>query len=97
MEIVELKYPDIKNYVGGQYVSNGSGSIDIVSPLDGSVISRAPLSGINEVDAAVSAAQKAFTAWSSVPIKERVQVFYRYKVLLEKNQQAIPHPQSQKQ
>ena len=89
MEIVELKYPDLKNYVGGQYVTNGSSSIEIVSPLDGKVISRAPLSGVNEVDAAVSAAQKAFTAWSAIPIKERVQVFYRYKVLLEKHREEL--------
>ena len=89
MEIVELKYPDLKNYVGGQYATNGSSSIEIVSPLDGKVISRAPLSGVNEVDAAVSAAQKAFTAWSAIPIKERVQVFYRYKVLLEKHREEL--------
>lgn len=89
MEIVELKYPEIKNYVGGQYVSNGSRSIDIVSPLDGKVISRAPLSGMSEVDAAVSAAQEAFTTWSNIPIKERVQVFYRYKVLLEKHREEL--------
>lgn len=89
MEIVELKYPDIKNYVGGQYVSNGNGSIDIVSPLDGKVISRAPLSGMNEVDAAVNAAQEAFTTWSAIPIKERVQVFYRYKFLLEKHREEL--------
>jgi malonate-semialdehyde dehydrogenase (acetylating)/methylmalonate-semialdehyde dehydrogenase len=33
----------------------------------------------------VKAARNAFPAWSSTPIKERVQVFYKYKALLEKN------------
>jgi malonate-semialdehyde dehydrogenase (acetylating) / methylmalonate-semialdehyde dehydrogenase len=89
MEVIELKYPEIKNYVGGQYVSGGNGSIDIISPLDGKVISRVPLSGISELDAAVDAAQKAFTGWSAVPIKERVQIFYRYKTLLEKNREEL--------
>jgi len=89
MEIIELKYPEVKNYIGGQYVSNGNRSIEIVSPLDGHVISRAPLSGKTELDAAVGVAQKAFLNWSSVPIKERVQVFYRYKMLLEKHREEL--------
>ena len=38
-----------------------------------------------DLDAAVAAAQRAFRPWSALPIKERVQVFYRYKALLEAN------------
>src|SRR5438876_6604958 len=49
------------------------------------MISRVPLSTRDDVDAAVVSAHKAFPAWSATPIKERVQVFYRYKALLEKN------------
>jgi len=33
----------------------------------------------------VQAAKKAFPSWSATPIKERVQVFFRYKALLEKH------------
>jgi malonate-semialdehyde dehydrogenase (acetylating)/methylmalonate-semialdehyde dehydrogenase len=44
-----------------------------------------PLSSTAEVDAAVAAAQAAFPAWSGLPIKERVQVFYRYRALLERD------------
>jgi malonate-semialdehyde dehydrogenase (acetylating)/methylmalonate-semialdehyde dehydrogenase len=49
------------------------------------VLSRVPLSSAREVDAAVRAARAAFPAWSATPIKERVQVFYRYKALLERH------------
>src|SRR5437764_8073596 len=45
----------------------------------------APLSGASEIDRAVAAAKAAFPAWSAAPIKERVQVFFRYKTLLEQN------------
>ena len=38
-----------------------------------------------DVDAAVSSAERAFPGWSRTPIKERVQVFYKYKALLEKH------------
>src|SRR6185437_114109 len=51
----------------------------------GAVISRVPMSAASDVDAAVKAAQAALPGWSGMPIKERVQVFYRYKSLLEKH------------
>lgn len=80
------KYPDVRNYIDGQFVDgNGAQYIDVTNPAIGSVISRVPLSGPGEVDRAVQAAKKAFPAWSAMPIKERVQVFFRYKALLEKN------------
>jgi len=80
------KYPDVRNYIGGQFVDgNGSRTLDVTNPADGSVISRVPLSGVTEIDRAVAAAKKAFPAWAATPIKERVQVFFRYKTLLEQN------------
>ena len=44
-----------------------------------------PLSSSVEVDDAVRAAGDAFPAWSATPIKERVQVFFRYRALLERH------------
>ncbi len=90
MSVIEqtasTKYPDVRNYIGGEFVDgNGAQFLDVTNPADGSVISRVPLSGQAEVDRAVQAARKAFPAWSAMPIKERVQVFFRYKMLLEKH------------
>jgi malonate-semialdehyde dehydrogenase (acetylating) / methylmalonate-semialdehyde dehydrogenase len=59
--------------------------MDVISPLDGNLLSRVPMSSSADLDKAVSAAQAAFPSWSKTPIKERVQVFFRYKVLLEKH------------
>jgi malonate-semialdehyde dehydrogenase (acetylating)/methylmalonate-semialdehyde dehydrogenase len=42
------------------------------------------MSTAKDLDSAVKAAKAAFPAWSKTPIKERVQVFFRYKYLLEK-------------
>ncbi len=44
-----------------------------------------PLSSSDILDDAVNSAKTALLKWSILPIKERVQVFYRYKNLLEKN------------
>jgi malonate-semialdehyde dehydrogenase (acetylating) / methylmalonate-semialdehyde dehydrogenase len=80
------KYPDVRNYIGGAFVDGEAHEyLDVTNPADGSVISRVPLSGMTEVDRAVEAAKKALPAWSAMPIKERVQVFFRYKALLERD------------
>ena len=82
-----MKYADLRNYVGGDYVAATSTRppLDVYDPSSGAVISRVPLSAAADVDAAARAARAAFPAWSATPIKERVQVFYRYKALLERH------------
>src|SRR5690349_16967540 len=59
--------------------------LDVFDPSTGQVISRVPLSTMREVDEAVRVAREALPKWSAMPIKERVQVFYRYKTLLEQH------------
>jgi malonate-semialdehyde dehydrogenase (acetylating)/methylmalonate-semialdehyde dehydrogenase len=78
-------YPEVKNYIGGQHVANGQPRLDIISPVDGRRLSSAPMSTRKDLDAAVEVAAAAFKLWSQVPIKERVQVFFRYKTLMEKH------------
>lgn len=78
-------YPEVSNYVGGEFLANGHSKMDVFSPLSGEVISKVPLSGADDLDRAVKAAEDAFPAWSAMPIKERVQVFFRYKTIMENN------------
>jgi len=79
------QYPPVKNFIAGQFERNGQRTMDVFSPLTGEVISTLPLSSMADLDAAVKAAQAAFPAWSGLTIKERVQVFFRYRNLLEKH------------
>ena len=81
-----MLYPPISNYINGDFVASGSKrALPVISPLDGTELSTVPMSGKEELDKAVRAAKAAFPAWSRTPIKDRVQVFFRYKFLLEKN------------
>ena len=80
-----MKYPEVRNYVAGNFVKGEHDYLDVYNPSDGSVISRVPLSSRDDLDRAVQVAQAAFPAWSSLPIKERVQVFFRYRALLERD------------
>ena len=86
LEQTQTRYPDVRNYIGGAFTDAPEREyLDVTNPADGSVISRVPLSGAAEVDQAADAARKAQPGWAAMPIKERVQVFFRYKALLEKN------------
>ncbi len=80
-----MKYPAIRNYIGGGFAAADLPGLDVFDPSAGTVISRVPMSGVRELDAAVAVAKRAFPAWSGLPIKERVQVFFRYRALLEKH------------
>jgi len=80
-----MKYPEVRNYMAGDYVDGDHDYLDVYNPADGTVISKVPLSSREDVDRAVAVAQAAFPAWSSLPIKERVQVFFRYRSLLERD------------
>jgi malonate-semialdehyde dehydrogenase (acetylating)/methylmalonate-semialdehyde dehydrogenase len=81
-----MKYQATRNFINGEFVDAHSQKlIDVISPLNGELLSKLHLSTSNDLDNAVKAAKKAFPSWSRTPIKERVQVFFKYKTLLEKN------------
>lgn len=81
-----MKYPPVQNYINGEFTDASSiKTMEVISPVDGNLLSTVPLSTAKDLDNAVKAAKAAFPAWSRMPIKERVQVFFRYKYLLEKN------------
>ena len=75
MSNFQSKYPKVKNYINGNSVANGQNSLDVICPLDGSILSAVPLSCTADLDEAVNAAKEAFPGWQATPRKERVKVF----------------------
>ncbi|KPH12847.1 CoA-acylating methylmalonate-semialdehyde dehydrogenase [Chryseobacterium sp. ERMR1:04] len=63
--------------------------LNVESPLTGEIIAEVAVSSKEDLDKAVAAAKSAFEVWSKTPIKERVQIFFRYKTLLEENMQQL--------
>ncbi len=57
----------------------------LYSPVDGSQLGAVGVAGPERIDEAVQAATQAFADWSSTPVKERVQVMFRFKSLLERD------------
>jgi len=80
-----MKYAITQNVIDGRESASEQPLLEVFSPLDGSVLSQIPISSAVDVDRAVRAARGAFGAWAALPIKERVQVFFRYRALLEKH------------
>ena len=75
----------IPNLVGSQWrvPLDNSQSLPIYNPATGQVIDQVPLSGSQDVDAAVRAAAAAYASWSRTAVMERVRLMFRYKALLE--------------
>ncbi len=85
-----MKYTPVQNFINGVFTTpESSRYLPVISPIDGQHLSEVPLSAVTELDKAVLAAKAAFPGWSKTPIKERVQVFFRYKTLLEKNMNVL--------
>ncbi len=80
-----------RNYIGGRFVDAPADApmMEVRNPATGGVIGSVALSSHAELNAAVEATAAAFPAWSSTPPKERVQVFYRYRHLLEAHRQEL--------
>ena len=76
----------LKNFIDGKAVeSETSRWGDVYDPCLGSVARQVPMSTSAEVDAAVSAARRAFAGWSATPAVRRARVLFRFKALIDEH------------
>jgi malonate-semialdehyde dehydrogenase (acetylating)/methylmalonate-semialdehyde dehydrogenase len=81
-----MKYPKIRNFYNGEFVdSTGVESLEVTSPIDGNLLSQVPMSTADELNAAVDQQKRHLQAGATLRSKERVQVFFEYRQLLEAN------------
>lgn len=79
------RHGTLRNVIGGELVGVDAPTIPVHAPATGEVIAHVPISTAADVDAAVAAARAALPAWSALTIKDRVQVLYRYRTLVEQH------------
>ena len=78
------EYVACKNWIGGEWQSAHSGETQPVqNPRHERTLGTVAWSGAADVDAAVAAASAALPGWKATPLKERCQVLYRVKLLME--------------
>ncbi|MBI3694214.1 MAG: CoA-acylating methylmalonate-semialdehyde dehydrogenase [Acidobacteria bacterium] len=76
----------LRFYVNGRWEEAAGRSLHpIYNPATGETIAQVPYATAEDIDRVARAAHAAFLKWREVPVVERVQVFYRYKALLEKH------------
>ncbi len=80
------KYVDCHNWIDGAFREAASGeNTAVVNPRHGWPMGTVGMSDRADVDAAVQSAKAAFPGWRATPYKERVQVLYRMKQLMERD------------
>jgi malonate-semialdehyde dehydrogenase (acetylating) / methylmalonate-semialdehyde dehydrogenase len=75
----------IRNFIGGNWRDAASDGIELINPATGEPLGQAPAGSAADVDAAVQAAQAAFTAWRAMPAADRIQYLFKLKALLEEH------------
>jgi aminomuconate-semialdehyde/2-hydroxymuconate-6-semialdehyde dehydrogenase len=84
---VNLEIPYyLENYIGGDLIAPLNGKfIDNINPATGEVYGHIPDSDTKDVEAAIHAAQKAFSSWSITPVEERFKTLNRIAELIDEN------------
>lgn len=81
-----MEYVDCKNWIGGAWVPAESGkTIDVENPRHAKTMGTVSWSESADIQAAVDAAKAALPGWKATPLKERAQVLYRVKQLMEEH------------
>jgi len=80
-----MEFPEVRNFIDGALVETAGDvpRLDVVSPIDGRLLSRVPLSTDETLEEAVAAAARVVPDWAGRTIRDRAQVCYRYRGLLE--------------
>jgi aldehyde dehydrogenase (NAD+) len=77
---------DNAQLIGGEWVpACGGDTIDVINPATGDVLARTPRGRCEDVDLAVSAAEKAFPGWRDTDATRRGLLLLRWAELVEAN------------
>ena len=81
-----MPYIACRNWIGGQWQDACDGAtLDVLNPRHGKVIGQMAMGGAADVAEAVKSAEAALVGGRQTPIKERAQVLFRLKTLMERD------------
>jgi malonate-semialdehyde dehydrogenase (acetylating) / methylmalonate-semialdehyde dehydrogenase len=77
---------DINHYINGHSdARDAARRAEVFNPATGQVTGRVALGTVEDVDAAVAAAARAFASWSTTPPHVRARVMFRFRDLVEQH------------
>ena len=82
-------FDDAVNWIGGAKTAGSGPRESVICPWTGKPLAGVVFSTADDVDHAVKTAGEAFPGWKATPIKERVQVMFRFKALLEAHREEL--------
>ena len=74
--------------IGGRWRPGGGGVEEVTSPFDGAVVGTVPVATVEDVDAALAAAQGGAEVWRRTPAHERMRVLLRAAELADERAEA---------
>jgi malonate-semialdehyde dehydrogenase (acetylating)/methylmalonate-semialdehyde dehydrogenase len=83
------RYGRLRHFIGGQDVASAAGAFTVPNPATGELLAEVPAGGTVEAAAAVEVARAAWPEWLATPIRERTQVLFRYRALLERDRRGL--------
>ncbi len=88
--IQKIELETAKLLINGQFIESETQEWqDIVNPATQEVIGRVPFATVQEVDAAIQAAQDAFASWRQTPIQARMRIMLKLQDLIRTNMKEI--------
>ncbi|MFX8399689.1 CoA-acylating methylmalonate-semialdehyde dehydrogenase, partial [Acinetobacter baumannii] len=88
--IQKIELDTAKLLINGQFIESKTQEWqDIVNPATQEVIGRVPFATVEEVDAAIQAAQDAFASWRQTPIQARMRIMLKLQDLIRANMKEI--------
>ncbi len=86
--MLHLKDPTLlktQNFIGGEWVVGGAGTIDVINPANGEIVATTANGDAADATRAVEAAAEAFKTWSCIPAKQRAVLLRNWFNLLMEN------------
>jgi len=81
--------PVVENLIGGRWSRPAVETLPVYQPATAEVIEEVPLSGRDEVDAAVGAATAAYPGWAASSLADRVGLMFGYRDLLDRHAEEL--------
>src|ERR1700724_2270623 len=89
-EILTLEGAIVPHWIGGKAIARqGDRRAPVYNPATCRVARFVPFASKEEVDAAVSAANAQFPSWSATPPLRRARILFRFKDLIEREQNRL--------
>ena len=82
--------PEYGNFIHGKFVPAVDGhTFDVITPIDGTVITKVPRSNKKDVEAALDSSHEAFASWKNTSVTERSNMLLKIADVVEANHHYI--------